>query len=117
MKELEKLKEIYLANDVDDEDYQDNLDKITEWEKELFENENLISWQEHEVSKEILKKAKETYVEIAIRLANDRKIEEKERMSLWAKQDAMLWILQFSSDEPKNIIKQIQSDIKKALDI
>ena len=115
MNNIEKVKEIFLSNDIDDEEYDDNLDKIKEWEGEIIKNENLLSWQEHDITKDIMSKAREEYIEISLKLARDRKTKEAGRMSLWAKQDAMIWILSLSTNEPKMILEQINSDIKKAL--
>ncbi len=115
MKDIEKVKEIFLSKDTDDEDYQENLEQITGWEKELLENENLLSWQEHDITRDIMSKVKESYIEISLRLATIRAMEDHERMSLWAKQDAMMWILSLTSDEPKALLDKIDSDIRKAL--
>ncbi len=115
MKDIEKIKEIFLSEDVDDEDYQENLDKITDWENSLIENENLLSWQEHDITKEIISNTKENLLEVSLRLVNDREITEQERMTMFAKQDAMKWLISLSSDNPKIILEQINDDIKKAL--
>jgi len=115
MKDIEKLKDIFLSKDIDDEDYQENLDQINEWEKSLIENENLLGWQEHDITKQVLTQVRESYIEISLRLATQREIEEHERISLWAKQDAMLWLLSLASNEPKVLLEKIENDIRKAL--
>lgn len=115
MKELQELKKIFLSDDIDGEDYQENLQQITEWEQTLLENENLVGWQEHDITKSILTQARESYADISLRLAKDRNLTEQERMSLFAKQDAMLWLIQIQDDNAKEEIARIQADIKRAL--
>ena len=115
MKELEQLKEIFLSDDIDSEDYQENLDAITEWEQSLIENENLLSWQEHDITKQIISEAKSGYVALSIRLAKNRKLTDEERASIYAKQDAMIWLISLGGDDPKSVVEQIHGDIKKAL--
>lgn len=113
--EIEKLKEIYLANDVDDEDYQENLEKINEWETTLRTSEDFLSWQQSDVTKGIMKQAKESYRDLAMQLMTNRNLTETERASIYAKQDACLWIIALVAKDAKALIKQIETEIKKAL--
>lgn len=115
MNDLQKLKEIFLSNDIDSEDYQDNLALIKDWETELLINENLLDWQEHDVTKRIMAQAKQTHKDVCMRLMNDRDLSKSQRLSLFARKDAMEWMMSLASKEPEEAIKQIQSDIKKAL--
>jgi len=115
MKNLQKLKEIFLSDDIDSEDYESNLADIRSWESQLIENKNMLGWQNHDITKEIMKKAKESYVELSTKLASDRKLTEAVRQSLFSRQDAMLWILSLSGDDPKSTIEGINSNIKTAL--
>jgi len=117
MEDIDKLKEIFLTKDIDDDDYQENLDQITKWESGLIRNENIVGWQEHDITKEIFNTTKESYMELSLRLSNDRKLTEKERMSIFAKQDAMLWILNLASKSPQKELDSIKTDIRKALKI
>lgn len=113
--QIDKLKEIYLANDVDSEDYADNLARITEWESALRKNEDFVSWQESDVTKNIYQQAKETYKEAAMQLWRDRTLTDAQRATLWAKQDAALWIISMIAKDAKSEITYIQTEIRKAL--
>lgn len=114
MEELQKLKEIYLT-DVDSDLYQENLEHITKWEKELIANENMISWLSHDTTIVIKDQAKNTFIELAITLATDRKLTDVLRQSIYARQDACLWILLLGDNNPIQTIQLIKNDIKTAL--
>lgn len=116
-KDLEKLREIYLADDVDSEDYKDNLDKITEWETILRQSENFINWQKNDTTKEIIAKAKESYKQNAMKLGTDRELSEIKRNYLWAKQDAILWLISLMDGDYESTVKQINNEIKQVLRI
>lgn len=115
MTDIEKLKEIYLGADVDSEDYQDNLDKITEWEEALAKSQDFMGWQKHDITKRIIAKAKETYKENAIRLGSDRNLTQAQRDSLFAKQDAIAWLINMAGEDYETVIKQINMEIKQVL--
>lgn len=113
--DLEKLKEIYLGADVDEETRAENLKEITDWENALIKNENMRDWQAQDITKEISHQAQSTYREITLQLGTNRKLTEPERFSLWAKQDAALWIISMTMTNAKDIIEQINGQIKAAL--
>ena len=115
MKNIQKLKEIFLSKDIDEEDYKTNLADIRSWESDLIKNKNMLGWQKHDITKEIMKKAKESYIELSTQLATNRGLREQDRIEFFAKQDAMLWILSLSGDDPKSTIEGINSNIKTAL--
>jgi len=112
---LNKLKEIYLADDVDSEDRETNLIDIKNWESELIKNKNLLGWQEHDVTQGIIKKAKENYKDLSMRLVNEREITEAQRLSIYSRQDAMLWLISLAEDNPKSALEQINNNIAVAL--
>jgi hypothetical protein len=114
MENLQKLKEIYL-NDVDTELYEENLEQITEWEKKLIESENMLSWLAHDTTIEIKKKAKESFVSMAVTLSVNRELTEAQRLSIYAKQDGCLWILSLGESNSDEIIQGINRDINIAL--
>lgn len=114
-KDLEKLKEIFLSSDVDSEDYEDNLRLVTEWETSLRESEDFASWQESDVTKIIIRQAKDTYKDNAMQLMINRNMTEEERKAIWSKQDAVLWLLSLIEKDVKGVITQIQSEIRRAL--
>jgi len=115
MKNNQKLKEIFLSSDIDSEDYEDNLDLLKGWESQLIESKNMLGWQSHDITKEIMRKAKESYVDASTKLASDRGLTEAVRQSLFSRQDAMLWILSLSGDDPKSTIAGINNSITRAL--
>lgn len=113
--DIQKLKDIFLSNDVDSDEYADNLKDILEVERNIVENENLLAWQDHDLTKQIVKMARKGYIDISTKLAIDRKLTDGERLSLFAKQDAMKWIMGIGEGDPKAVLEKIGSDIKKAL--
>ena len=112
---LEKLEEIYVAEDVDDETREDNLAIIREWRSKLIKLDEYASWKEHPVTQEIVAKAKKSYVDHSLLLARSRDLTDSARQSLWGKQDAMLWLIALTSDDAKKEIAHIQSLIARAL--
>lgn len=114
MENLQKLKEIYL-NDVDTELYEENLEQITEWEKKLIESENMVSWLTHDTTIQIKKQAKESFVSMSVTLSVNRELTEAQRLSIYAKQDACLFILSLGESNSKDIIQSINRDINIAL--
>lgn len=115
MKELDDLKKIFLADDVDDETRADNETKIREWEQELVANENLAGWLDHDVTKDIINNARKSYIDLGVMLATRRDITEATRQSLWARQDAMLWLITLAEKDAKGAIQAINDEIRKAL--
>lgn len=115
MENIDELKEIFLSDKMDSEDYEENLKQIREWESEYLKNRNLLAWQQHDITKGIISKARKSYADISFRLAKNRELTEAERVSLWGKQDAMLWLISLASEDPKSVMGQIDADIKKAL--
>lgn len=114
-KDLQKLKEIFLASDVDDEDRDDNLKKITEWENSIRESEDFLSWQSSDITRKLAEQAKNTFKDNAMSLATNRTMTEEERKSVFAKQDAMLWILSMIEKDVKGTLSQVQGEIRRAL--
>ena len=115
MDNIEKLREIFLAEDVDSEDYEDNLRDLNELESRYRENENLLEWQQHALTQAVVKQAKEGRLEIALRLANDRELSNEQRASLFAKQDAMDWILNLASADPQKELENLDKEIENGL--
>ena len=115
MKELEQLRQIFVAEDVDEETRKDNEYKIREWEQDIQKNENLASWQEHDVTRDLIRQAKESYKNLALQLIQDRSLSEKEREIIWAKQDAMMWFIRLGLVDPKKEIETIRASIVQAI--
>lgn len=114
-KELEYLKAKFLADDIDAEDREENLQLIKDWEKGLIQNEAFINWQNHDITQEIIKKAKEVYKDMSLILALNRTLTEEKRFSLWAKQDACLFLLSLCDKDAKNELENIHKEIKAAI--
>lgn len=116
-KELEDVKKIFLDdNEVDEETRAANLQKITEWESTIVANENYAGWQDHDISKEISKQAKEAYKDFSMQLANNRNLTQAQRDALFAKQDAIKWLLSIiDKGDPKEVIQQTLKEIRSAL--
>lgn len=113
-KELDEVREIFLT-EVDEETRLDNEKKIEEWEIGLRTHEAMADWQDHDITKQIIAKAKEACKDIAFTLANDRRLTEEQRMTLWGRQDACLFLLGLAGEDAKARIAQIQKEIKTAL--
>lgn len=114
MKELDQLKEIFLS-DVDDETLTENEEKIREWENALIQNEAFLGWREHDVTREIVSQAKTSYKNHAMQLATNRGLSEAQRQSLFAKQDACLFLLSLTEIDAQGAIAQIHREIRAAL--
>ena len=114
-KELEEIRAKFLTDDLDLETRADNEAKIREWEEALLRNEHLQGWQEHEITRSIMKQAKAAYLDCSVRLATDRTLSEADRASLYAKQDAALWLLSLGSGDPKAARQSIMSELRTAL--
>lgn len=117
MKELEIIRAQFLSDDIDSEDRAENEQILREWEQGLTHNEAYMSWQAHDITREIAQKLKKEYKEFAMTLANRRDLTETQRMSLWAKQDACLFILSLTEKDAKGQFEQIQNEIKRAISV
>lgn len=115
MKELDDLKKIFLAEDVDGEARAENEEMIRGWEKALIEGEAFKAWRAHDVTQTIITRAKESYRDISFVLATNRQLTEQERIANYAKQDAMLYLISIVDVDAAGSIQQIQSDIRRAL--
>jgi len=116
MNDLDKLREIYLT-DVDEETRQENLEQIRSWEEQLQKSEAFQSWKEHPVTAQITQQAHKTYVSLAVQLATDRSLPDLIRTSIYARQDAMLWLISLVEEDHEAIIASINADIKRALEV
>ena len=112
--QLEKVRELFL-NDVDPETATDNELKIREWEQGLHDNQLLLDWQNHDITREIVRQAKDAYVSFAISLSTVRDLTEGSRQILWAKQDAVRFLISLCGRDAKQEIEQINKEITQAL--
>lgn len=115
MTDIEKLREIFVAEDVDDETRADNLMIIRGWEKQLRELDTFAGWKQHPVTQQIIGRAKKSYIDHSLLLARSRDITDSARQSLWSKQDAMLWFISLASTDVSTEIANINAQITRAL--
>ncbi len=113
-KDLAKLREIF-SSGADEETREENLSQIAEWESSLAQLHDKAGWQEHDITKAVVTRARSAYVEHSLLLMRSRELTDPERFSLWAKQDACLWLISVASGDAKTEIGRIQADIKRAL--
>ena len=114
--ELQKLKEFFLT-DADGEDYQENKERIDAWEKEIRENENFISFQQHPIAKMVVSQAKQSFKDASVLLARSRTLTEEQRVGLWAKQDSALWVISLFEKDAKTALAGVQAEVKRALSV
>jgi len=114
-KELEEVRKIFLADEVDEEERAENEETLSDWERTIVESEMFLDWRSHDVTKQIAQKAKDTYKEMAYLLASDRSLTDEKRRSLWAKQDAALWILSLTEKDAQSTLDQVKKQIEVAL--
>jgi len=113
--ELDKLKAKFLASDVDEETRTANEEDIRAWEQALIQSEAFIGWRDHDITRQIVGKAKESYKDFAFQLMQNRNLTETQRLSLFARQDACTFILSLTEIDAKSTIVQIHKDIRHAL--
>ena len=116
MKELEQAKEVFLT-DVDEETYKENIAKITEWERNLMRNRAYLSWRSQDITQEINKMARNAYREHALALASNRSLTDDQRTSLYAKQDACLFLLSLTDQDAKSALDSVLREIRHALNV
>ena len=113
--ELDKLSEIFLGDGIDEEDRKDNLEQIKNWRIELATAKAFSAWRDDDITRSIIRQIRASYKEISFILATNRNITEAQRMSNWAKQDALLMLLTICDKDARATIDQIESEIRTAL--
>lgn len=113
--ELEKLRKIYLAPDLDEDERADNEKTLREWSKALRENKALATWQAHDVTRRIIKQTRQAYKDLAVQLATNRKLTQDERAAIWAKQDAMTWLLSILDTNAAESLAELEKEVKQAV--
>jgi hypothetical protein len=114
-KDLTKLKEFLLDKNLDEDDYQDNLDYLNNLESQIRENEDFSSWQESDITKMTLRIVRDAYKEICITLFSKEDLTDSDRMKLFAKKNACIWMASLLSKDVDNEIKSIHGSIKAML--
>lgn len=114
MQELEKAREVFLS-DVDQEEYVHNQQVLNEWEQGVRKNQAYLKWVVHPTTQELNKMVKEAYKDFAMALAERRDLTDEQRMSLWAKQDACMFILSLTNRDAKSELDGVLREIRQAL--
>ncbi len=115
MKDLDKIREIFLSEELDEETIADNAAALKEWESTIAESEAFLAWQAHDITKLIVAQAKASYKEFGVRLATERTMDEKTRMSLWARQDACTLLVEMADRDARGALEQVEREIKSAI--
>lgn len=116
-KEIETLRARFLASDVDEEDRIENEKTLKEWEDGLVQNTVYLEWQNHDITKEIAAKMKDEYRDFALQLASNRMLTDEQRRSIWAKQDACVFILSLTEKNAKGELERIEKAIRQAVSV
>lgn len=115
MSSLDEIRSVFLAEGLDEDVRSDNERVLRDWEEGLRHNEAFASWQDSDITKQIVQQAKQTYIECALLLAQNRDLTDRQRDSLYAKQDAALWLLALTNKDAKKMLESIEAEIKAAL--
>lgn len=115
MDKLQKLKEVFIDPTLPEEEQQDNLDFIKKLEDSIIQNKQIDTWLKDPITVDIMATARESYIELSLSLINKRDITEKERLSIYARQDAMLWILSLLPKDTQETLNSIDARIEQIL--
>ena len=115
--QMERIRKIFLDDELDSDIIEDNRRTLDQWQQTLSENEPLASWKEHEYTEQIVQLFKSAYKEIGVKLAYDRSLSDQDRANLWNKQDAIMLMLELmlSDVDAKGIVKTIKREIEQAI--
>lgn len=114
MDELDKVRELFLT-DVDEDTLAENRARIQEWERDLVRHKAYEQWKGSDITREINQMVRAAYKEHSIALATNRNLTDKDRMALWAKQDACVFLLNLTDQDAKAALESILRDIRHAL--
>lgn len=115
IQELDQVREIFLAPDQDEELLAHNRQVLAEWERSLSETSAFAEWQSHEVAQGVLNQARNAYKDMAMLLITRRDMTEAERLSLFARQDACVFIIKLLGRDARGELDQLQAEIRKEL--
>lgn len=113
-KKIEEARKLFLT-DVDPDTKQENLEELQRWEKELNENTAMSKWQNSDITKQVNRKATESYKDASLQLAFNRDLTPEQRNKLYATQDACLFILGLTSRDTKQVLEQLEKQITYAI--
>jgi hypothetical protein len=114
MSDIDLLRARFLT-DVDEETKAENLEQIREWERGLRENLAYQQWRDHDITRQVTAEARKTHTELALLLATKRDLTPEERQSVYARQDAMRWLMSLTEKDGAAAAKAIEADIRRAL--
>lgn len=113
---LEQARQVFIES-VDSEDRAENERVLAEWEQSIVKNKAYEDWKNHDITREINQKLRKLIIDFAVTLSENRSLDEKTRMSLWAKQDACLLMLSLTDENAKSALESIQREIRHALSV
>jgi len=113
---LEQARQVFIES-VDSEDKAENERVLAEWEQSIVKNKAYEDWKNHDITREINQKLRKLIIDFAVTLSENRSLDEKTRMSLWAKQDACLLMLSLTDENAKSALESIQREIRHALSV
>lgn len=116
MDEIQKAKEVFLK-DVDQETLLDNQKLITEWEKEYLESEAFSEWKGHDITQKVLTQLKESYKDTSMLLATNEALTDDQRSKLFARKDAIEFLLSIMDKDAEGAMKSILSEVRTALNV
>lgn len=114
-KDLQKVQEIFLAPDLSDEEKEENLQELAKWRESLTEAEEYLSWKNQDTTKKIAQKAAEAYKDFSLQLALKRGMTEEEIISLQAKQDACVFLLELTNSGSESVLRSLHSQLRYAI--
>ena len=112
MSTLDKAKEVFLDNSLDEETYLENQEIIQGWATELSNHKALASWQGHEMTQVMLTRFNKEYVTISLKLANTNNLTEQARMDLFARKNALEFVFSLMSGNAKAQLDNLNKEIR-----
>lgn len=115
--DIETVREMFLGEDVDEETRADNIAKIAEWEEAIRTNKAFDQWQNSDISRSIVAQVKSAYREFGLQLAMNRQLTETQRITLWTKQDACIFLIELLEKDAKSVLARVDEEIKQAINV
>lgn len=112
---IKKAKDIFIADDIDEDILKENIDEVNQWETNLIQGNAFLEWQGHDVTKQISAQAKEAYRDASNQLAFNRLMNEGHKNKLYSIQDACSFILSLTEVDVKSSLESLREDIKKRI--
>jgi hypothetical protein len=111
---LEEARKVFLT-DVDSDTYEENLAEIEKWEQQVVESTEYSNWQSHDISKKVAREVRETYKDLTIQLGLRRGLTPEQIMSLQAKQDACVFMLNLLEKDVSSTLETLELSIRESI--